>query len=153
MVAISYGKGITLCEEYKEQLNGESFASFIRKKFPSCFKKSNCPTKKLFLQDGDPSQNSRAAKKAIEEVGGKKFPIPPRSPDLNPIENVFNLVRRKLATDAIEKEITRETYERFVCRVKETMYSIDLETINRTIASMDKRIKEVLQSKGQRSKY
>ena len=44
----------------------------------------------MFVQDGDPSQNSKAAKTALSKIGAVQFSIPPRSPDLNPIENVFN---------------------------------------------------------------
>jgi len=34
-------------------------------------------------------------------------------PDLNPIENIFNLVRKKLSKDTINKIITSETKESF----------------------------------------
>ena len=46
---------------------------------------------RLFLQDGDPCQNSGMAKEAMLRVNATLFPIPPRSPDLNPIENFFHL--------------------------------------------------------------
>ena len=50
----------------------------------------------MFVQDGDPSQNSKAAKTALDKIGAVQFSIPPRSPDLNPIENAFNLVEKKI---------------------------------------------------------
>ena len=109
MVTIAYGKGVTLCEEYKEPLNGASFADFIRNYFPPCFQKSVDAEEQLFLQDGDPSQNSKIAMRALAEVGGKKFSIPARSPDLNPIENLFHHVKRKLKREAMTKKITKET--------------------------------------------
>ena len=34
-------------------------------------------------------------------VTGEVLKIPPRSPDLNPIENIFRIVSRKLEKDAI----------------------------------------------------
>ena len=110
MVAISYGQGVNMCELYEDQLNGESFANFVRIHFPPCFAKSCNPDARVFLQDGDPSQNSAAARKAFLEVNGTKFSIPLRSPDLNPIENIFNLVKRKLRLEAMEKNITHESY-------------------------------------------
>ena len=48
----------------------------------------------MFVQDGDPSQNSKAAKTALDKIGVVQFSIPPRNPDLNPIENVLNLVEK-----------------------------------------------------------
>ena len=68
----------------------------------------------MFVQDGDPSQNSKAAKTALEKIGCVQFSIPPRNPDLNPIENVFNLVEKKLVSDAVKHSISKETYPRFV---------------------------------------
>ena len=37
--------------------------------------------------------------------------IPPRSRNINPVENMFDLIDRKLKSDAIEKNITHKTYE------------------------------------------
>ena len=43
------------------------------------FERSANPRGKLFLQDGDPpSQNSKKSKKALEEIGARKFSIPAR---------------------------------------------------------------------------
>ena len=57
---------------------------------------------KLFSQDGDPRQNSKSAQKAFDHVGYSLFAIPARSPDINPIENMFNLVRKQLTEDALK---------------------------------------------------
>ena len=64
---------------------------------------------KLFLQDGDPSQNTAPARAALKRVGAKLLAIPPHSPDLNPIENILNIVERILEADAIKKNISYET--------------------------------------------
>ena len=62
----------------------------------------------LFLQDGDPTQNSRKPKKAFDDVGCRMFSIPARSPDINPIENMFNNVHKILREDAIEHHIEHD---------------------------------------------
>ena len=49
---------------------------------------------------------------------------PPRSPDLNPIENLFHLVSKQLIEDAIDKRITSENFEQFSDRVKRTMTNL-----------------------------
>ena len=153
MVSIAYGKGVTMCHEYKPTLNGTSFSEFLLKHFPPCFKNSANPEGKIFLQDGDPSQNSKLAMDVLAEIGGNKFAIPPRSPDMNPIENLFHLTKKKLKSDAIENKITKETYTEFVTRVKDTMLSTPIDLIDRIIYSMDKRIDLVITCKGQRIKY
>ena len=92
MVEIAYNKGVILCEQYHERLNGELFPKFIEEHFKSCFEKSANPHSKLFLQYGDPSQNSKKARESLKNVGARQFDIPARSP----IENVFRFKSLKL---------------------------------------------------------
>ena len=153
MVAIAHGKGVIKCHHYVGNVNGEMCAEFIREQFPEMFEKGNNLKGKLFLQDGDPSQNSRLANDAMEEVPCRLFKIPPRSPDLNPIENIFKVVGDKLRKDALEKGIEKETYEQFCFRVKKTLMKYPTEAIDRTIESMVKRIDAVIKSRGNRTKY
>ena len=108
MVAIAYGKGVVLCEQWEGTITGEKFASIVNRCFRKAFRNSANPKGKIFLMDGCPRQNSRAAMRAIDKVGAKVFRIPARSPDLNPIENFFHTVTMKLNNDAIDKQITRD---------------------------------------------
>ena len=55
--------------------------------------------------DGCSRQNSNEALKALEGVGALVFKILPRSPDLNPIENVFALVTKTFRKQVIEENI------------------------------------------------
>ena len=153
IAAIAYGKGFVLCEQYHGKLNGESFGNFVREHFPRLFSACSNPNGRLFLQDGDPSQNSKKAKDAFDAVGARKFSIPPRSPDINPIENIFHQVKRQLNYDAIEKNIQQESFKMFSERVKKTMENFPTSIIDKTIDSMDKRIGLIIKSKGQRTKY
>lgn len=153
IVSIGYGVGVVQVEHLPATLNGNLFANFIRDKFNDIFSKSANPQAKLFLQDGDPSQNSAVARKAMAAVGCELFKIPARSPDINPIENIFHLVNKELRNNALEQNITKETYPEFVERCKQTLLAFPLETINKTIASMDKRMDLVIKAKGQRIKY
>ena len=63
--------------------------------------------------DGCPRQNSKVARNAITKTGAKIFPIPPRSPDLNPIENFFNLAQKKLREEAVVKKIRKKHLKSF----------------------------------------
>ena len=57
--------------------------------------------------------------------------IPPRSPDLNAIENFFHLVRVRRKDDALQLEISKETFEEFKARVIRTIYSIPVHIIKK----------------------
>lgn len=149
-VAVSHGSGVVLCEQH-EKVTGQMFADFVLKNFGGVFEK--LAKGKLWLQDGDPRQNSKVAKTAWQSIGAEMFGIPARSPDLNPIENMFHMVRRQLKDDAIEKKIEHEKYDQFCKRVKDTIESMDVDYIDKTIASMPQRIDAVIKCKGGRTKY
>lgn len=154
-VAIAYGKGVIMCEQFPPELtfNGVNYRQFVLEHFPLALKKSANPTQKLILQDGDPVQKSKQARLAYDAVGCSIFDIPARSPDLNPIENVFHNVRRELFKQAKEQRIEKETYDEYAARVMETIKEMPKDLIDRTIESLPDRIKEVVDTKGDRSKY
>ena len=152
IVAIAHGKGVTKCFLY-DKLNGEMFADFVRENFPSMFENSANPCGKLFLQDGDPSQNSKPALEVMERVGCRLFKIPARSPDLNPIENIFHLIGKRLREQALKNRIERETFQQFVNRAVHMCLTFPSDIIDKTIESMPKRIDMVIKNKGGRTKY
>jgi len=88
-VAMSHTHGVVMCEHHEWKITGENFAQLVDSDFLKVFQKCNSPPgQRLFLQDGDPRQNSKKAKDMLTKLGYEMFAIPPRSPDLNPIENV-----------------------------------------------------------------
>ena len=151
IVAISHGRGVISCEPY-EKMSGAFFASFIEKHFPNMFRVANKESD-LFLQDGDPSQNSAAARDAMKKVHAQLLAIPPRSPDINPIENFFHVVSEKLRQDAILHQYTYESFATFQARVIRTMESVPQEIINKTIASLSNRLLQIIACRGERVKY
>jgi len=153
MVAIAHKEGVVLCQQYTGKLNGQKFADFIKQHFLQTFNRCKNPTVRRFLQDGCPVQNSKKARKAMYDIGAMKFSIPPRSPDFNPIENVFNFIKEELRTQAIEQNIVRENFENFSIRVKHTLENCPASYIDKTIESMPKRIMMVLKARGRRIKY
>lgn len=152
MVAISHGKGVLMCERY-EKMNAEYFASFIDRQFDTMFARAGKGLTRLWLQDGDPSQNSKMARDAMARCHAELLRVPPRSPDCNAIENVFNIVSKKLARDALDGGITHESYEEFCNRVQRTIYGVSPELIDKTIESMNGRIAKIIQNNGERLKY
>ena len=67
-----------------------------------------------------------------------------RSPDLNLIENMFHLIRKKVHEDALVNEINKETFEQFSQRVKKIIKEFSVEIIDKTIESMNKRFKKII---------
>ena len=122
MAPVSHKKGVIICELY-EKMCGDYFSDFITCNFQSMFKRAGKKTRR-WLQDADPSQNSAKSKRAMKGVDSNLLLIPARGPDLYPIENMFNEVRVKLGDEAIQKDITKESYDQFKIRVINTINSI-----------------------------
>ena len=153
MVAIAHGKGVIGCYQYQGRLNGEQFSQIVKDTFPDLFSKSANPTNKVFLQDGCPVQTSKVARQTWESLGYEMFAIPPRSPDLNPIENTFHSIGKQIRKDAVTNRIEKETYKQFCDRVKRIVLNFNKDVIDRTIESMPRRLDAVIKGKGNRTKY
>eukprot|EP00795_Rhopilema_esculentum_P007306 gene7306-biopygen657 len=151
IVAISYDKGVIICQRY-EKITGNYFAGFLDEHFENMVIEAGKGSR-MWIQDGDPSQNSTASREAMTRVSSVLLPIPPRSPDMNPIENFFGIVKARLKMDAIERNIEVETMDEFENRIRCIMKDIPLKTTNSIIESMNKRMKLIIENRGERLKY
>ena len=84
---------------------------------------------------------------------GELLKIPARSPDLNPIENIFHIVKCSLREEAINKRIETESFAQFQDRVVCALNLISCDVIDKTIESLPKRVEALIKSGGYRSKY
>ena len=114
-MGISHSTGVVLAEEY-EKLNGPWFAKFVQATLKKVL--MDCAVLKgkeklLLVMDNDPSQRSMVAKDALQEIDAELVEISARSPDLNPIENIFHNIKRSLREDALKRKIIREDFESF----------------------------------------
>ena len=103
--------------------------------------------------DNDPSQVSKLAMRAPREIECKLSKIPSRSPDLNPCESIFHIVKDSLDNEAIEKHINKESFDDFKNRVLHTFSEMDTVVIDKTIESMSNRVLSIIEGKGCRTKY
>ena len=104
IVASAYGKGVVLKEVY-EKMDGHARSGPKRH------------GQRLFIVDNDPSQRSKVAKRALQDIEAELHDIPPRSPDINVIESISHLLRMDLEEEAVTENITCETLEQFRDRV------------------------------------
>ena len=107
----------------------------------------------MFLEDGDPFQNSASEQAAMQRMKSTLIKLCPRSPDLAVIENVFPMVRRMLKRQALQQQVRRQTFAQFKNRVISTFHSIPVKAVNNLIRSMPKRIDMVIRKKGKCIKY
>ena len=77
----------------------EIFHQFCENELEDCFNQIGWSLKeRLFVMDNDPSQTSRVLRQALAEIRCKMQEIQARSPDLNPIENLFHNSKKNSET-------------------------------------------------------
>ena len=73
---------------------------------------------------------------AFNRIGAYLFCIPARSPDINPIKNLFHLVSKKLKQQALDKKNIGETFDEFSLRMENTLLEYPSREIDKIIESM-----------------
>jgi hypothetical protein len=73
---------------------------------------------------------------------------PPQSPDLNPIENIWALLKQRL----FEKPVPSSMHEHWA-NVSPTWYDIDKAMVRRYIETMPYRCRAVIKANGRWTKY
>ncbi len=101
----------------------------------------------IFQQDLAPAHSAKATSTWFKDHGIPVLNWPANSPDLNPIENIWDIVKRKMRyarpNDAEELKAT----------IRATWALITPEQCHRLNDSMPRRIAAVIQAKGAPTKY
>lgn len=104
----------------------------------------------IFQQDNDPKHTSKLVKEYLQDQSYQVMEWPPQSPDLNPIENMWALLKRRLNEYETATKGMSELYE----RVTEVWYDhVKPEECQKVIESMPRRIEACIKAKGKWTKY
>jgi transposase len=97
----------------------------------------------VFMQDGAPCHSSESSISNLQQHC-LLFPFwPPNSPDLNPIETVWGIMKRKLKYEGITTQAAA------IEEIKQTWNSLDLATVNQLVNSFPMRVRLVGEAQGQ----
>jgi len=106
-------------------------------------------TEIVFQQDGDPKHTAKIVKEWIGKQHFKLMEWPAQSPDLNPIENLWSIVKRRLGQYEAAPSNMANLWE----RVAAEWSRIPKDIIENLVESMPKRVHEVISNKGLWTKY
>lgn len=102
-----------------------------------------------FMQDGAPCHTAKSVKEFLVK---KKIPLldwPGNSPDLNPIENVWSVLKMELA----KENITTKAQLKDLIELTWKNNELVKKTIVNSINSMPRRIQAVIKHRGKWTKY
>lgn len=103
----------------------------------------------LVAEDGAPAHRGKAARVAQETYGIHQLPHPPNSPDLNPIEPIWRLLKKRIANIPD----SRRSLEHLWVAAQIAWDSITVEEVNRHTGKMNARLIAVTAGKGQPTKF
>ena len=103
----------------------------------------------IFQHDNDPKHTSKLVKEFLQNEGIKVLSWPAQSPDLNPIENCWNYLKRKLGSYETSPSGVLELWE----RIEVEWEKIPVNFCKELVDSMPKRIAAVIAAKGGNTKY
>ncbi len=86
-------------------INGQRFLAYVEQILVPTLKPGD-----VVVMDNLGSHKSKAVRKAIREVGARLLFLPPYSPDLNPIEQVFAKLKHMLRN--AQERTTEDTWRR-----------------------------------------
>ncbi len=101
----------------------------------------------IFQQDLAPAHTAKGTKSWFNDHGVTVLDWPANSPDLNPIENLWGIVKRKM------RDTRPNNADDLKATVKETWASIPPQQCHKLITSMSRRIEAVIKAKGAPTKY
>lgn len=96
----------------------------------------------IFQQDNDPKRTARAVKNFVREENINVLPWPSQSPDLNPIENLWSIVKKSVAN--YKPKNLNELYS----IIQTAWNNIPVEKCQKLVDSMPKRCAEVIKNNG-----
>lgn len=111
---------------------------YVEEKMPLRFK---------FQQDNDPKHSSKVLKQVFNDEQIPVLKWPSQSPDLNPIENLWEIVDRKLRTR------TYSNKDDLLAGLQEQWVNLDMNIIDKLIESMPRRCQAVIDNNSYFTKY
>lgn len=128
-------------------MNKESYVELLRANLPPSVTKLNLPHDYIFFQDNDPKHKSHYARMWLLYNTPKVLDTAPQSPDLNPIENLWDHLDRQIRQHTISNKTQLKEI------IQEEWNNISPAYTAKLVNSMPERLHDVINAKGGHTRF
>ncbi|KAJ5471864.1 hypothetical protein N7539_008704 [Penicillium diatomitis] len=110
----------------------------------------------IFMHDNAPTHTARVVREALDDMQIEVMIWPPHSPDLNPIENLWALLKAeiyKLRPDLMHMKNNEDTKQILVDTAQIAWENIDMEHLQHLSGTMPNRVQAIIDSNGWYTPY
>lgn len=129
------------------KMDADQFISILEDGLMDSVKANNWNRTFILQMDNDPKHTSSKAKKYLNERNIHLLEWPSQSPDLNPIEHLWAHMKNQL------RKMPRCSQKEYEKRILQLWQSIDVEFVRKLINSMPRRLRAVIDAKGNNTHY
>src|SRR6267154_1698059 len=143
-------KGVGRLAEVEGKMNADQYVSILEDNLLPSLEESGFSAKDvIFQQNNDPKHTSKKATKWFEDNDINVLDWAQQSPDINPIEHLWQHIKQQLGKYSTMSKGVWEIWE----RVAEVWNEILPEVCQNLIESMPRRLEAVIKAKGGHTKY
>lgn len=125
----------------------EDYRAILKENLMASARKLGLKRELIFQQDNDPKHTAYIIDDFLEQNGIEKLPWPAQSPDLNPIEHLWDEMERRMK--ARRPKNKNEMKKLLV----ETWNNIGSDVTKKLVESMPRRLRQVILNKGGPTRY
>ena len=143
-------EGVGRLAEVEGKMDADQYVAILKDHLLPSIEESGIPKEEvMFQQNNDPKHTSGKATKWFEDNDINVLDWAPQSPDINPIEHLWQHIKKRLGEYSRMAKGVWELWE----RVAEVWNEIPPEVCQNLIESMPRRLKAVIKAKGGHTKY
>lgn len=139
--------GVGQLEFIDTKMNAEVYVDILGHNLKQSARKLKLESKFTFMQDNDPKHTSRKAVDFFKKNKVKVLDWPAQSPDLNPIEHLWDVLKRRL------RESHSSNLHELRRKVREVWDGILPEVTRNLVNSLPRRLEAVIAANGGPTKY
>jgi transposase len=143
-------EGVGILSEVEGRMDAKQYVDILKGGLDRSIEKLGMEKEEtIFQQDNDPKHTSKLATNWFETEGIQLLDWPAQSPDLNPIEHLWHLLKKKVQAHETPAKGVWELWD----KTAEGWDEIRPEECQRLIESMPRRLQAVIKAKGGHTKY